>query len=944
MIFNLPDKFSYSRAVPLFLLFVTSVMMLSNCEKENAKPRSYPRITSMPVTNISSTGADCSARIYSLGTEQITDHGFVWGLTDPAIDYSDKVLLGVCDTGLFSARIKTNLRTGIKYYVKPFVRTAKHIVYGVTQEFKSLGSEAPVISGFEPHSGTWLDTLTVTGQNFSWIVNTNTVKLNEIPCEILTSTGTTLKVLVGRDLSAIKSVISVELAGNVATRSQDTFRLIIPVVKDFSPKQARWSDTITLTGSNFVNSRFDMQVSAAIGGYTCPVLVRKSNLIKFQVPAGVNTLASVITVKIHNQNYTLPDKLTLLTPFITSISPKTGTWGTVVTVKGRFHPSSSRNIISIGGITAPLISNNSDSIKFAIPQNLGSPRNVVINTSTPFTIASQDTFKLSAPVIESISPLTGTTGISVTIKGKYLQDGNGASIVRFGTQAATIVGHSSTQLDCRVPANLINGLVNISVTVASQTTVFPTPFDLKNPVITSVYPLNGSISDAVTIEGENLLLGGATAPDVYFTGNSTDIFAARVSSTANKIIVTVPTGLDSIPKKLKFIYRSISLSVISASEFKLNPPVITSVSASVLTPGVDITVYGTGFNPVPGNNQVFWGKYPLTVKSATSIAIVATVPTSIPSGFNKISINVGGYKRVYPTLYEGRSSWTEIAVPGSLLWNSAIAITGGIGFSLNGTGYMIDPVGNMNSFNPVTKELASLGLHQEFKYSQGFAKMILNDTLYAVGYNVTQLDGLFRYDVALNSWIRLAYAPSNYPNGVGFSLNGKLYYGLPIIADNYSLTNLFWVYDRPTKSWVSKQPFPSFSYSRAVASFTIGNRGYVLFRDRVFCEYNPDTDTWTRLASFPANRSDLSGMVFFAMNNKGYVGLGGIYYNNIVYNDLWSFDPAANTWTQSAIIPHSGRYNAVSFVINNKAYMGFGASNNSNLRDFYEYDPNFVAK
>jgi len=943
MIFTLPDKFSFNRAVPLFLLFVTSVTMFSNCEKENAKPRSYPRVTSMPVTNISSTGADCSARVYSLGSEPITDHGFVWGLTDPGIDYSDRVLLGVCDTGLFSVRIKTNLRTGIKYYVKPFVRTAKHIVYGVTQEFKSLGSEAPVITGFEPHTGTWLDTLTITGQNFSWLVNTNTVKLNETPCEILTSTGTTLKVLVGRDLAALKSVLSVELAGNVTTRTQDTFRLIVPVVSDFTPKQARWGDTITVTGSNFINSRFDMQISAAIGGYTCPILVKKSNLIKFQVPANVNTLTSVITVKIHTQNYTLPDKLTLLSPFITSISPKTGTWGTVVTVKGKFHPASSRNIISIGGVTAPLISNNTDSLKFAIPQNLSSPRNVIINASSPFRIASQDTFKLYAPVIESITPLTGPTNTYVAIKGKYLQDGNLGKTVRFGTTTVAVSGYSSTEIDCTVPANLVNGPVSISVTVASQTTVFPTPFEVKNPVITKVYPLTGAIGDQVTIEGDNLLMGG-TAPDVYFTSGRTEIYASRVSSLSNKIVVIVPSGIDSIPKKLRLYYMPVSLNVYSTSEFKLDPPVITSVSASVLTPGMDITVYGTGFNPVAANNQVFWGKYPLTVKSTTSTSIVATVPTNIPSGFNKVGINVGGYKRVYPSLYEGRSAWTEIAVPGTLLWNSAISITGGIGFSLNGTGYMIDPVGNMNSYNPVTKQLSSLGLHQEFKYSQGFAKMILNDTLYAVGFNVSQLDGLFRYDVSSNSWVRLANVPSNYSNGVGFSLNGKLYYGLSIFADNYSLTNLFWVYDRPSKTWVSKQPFPSFSSTRAVASFTIGNRGYVLFKDRVFCEYNPDTDTWTRLASFPAARTDLSGMVYFTMNNKGYVGLGGLYYNTVIYNDLWSYDPLSNAWVQSAIIPYSGRYNAISFVINNKAYIGFGASNNVNLRDFYEYDPNFVAK
>jgi hypothetical protein len=944
MIFKIPIKLKIVRVVAIFLIFAASIMMLSNCEKESARPRSYPRVTSMPVTNISESGADFRARIYSIGTEPIIDHGFVWGLTDPSIEYSDKILLGVCDTGLFSYRISAGLRKDIKYYVKPFAQTAKHVVYGVTQVFKSLGSGAPVITGFEPHSGSWLDTLTITGQNFSSIANTNTVKLNQTTCEILSSSITTLKVLVGRDLPDLKSVLSVELAGNVNIDTKDTFRLIIPLINDFSPKQARWGDTITVTGSGLQNGRFDMPVSATIGGFACQVTFKKIDLVKLLVPLNLNTAASSLNIKIHNQNYSLTDKVNLLSPVITSISPKTGTWGTVVTLKGKFHPSASRNVISIGGITVPSISNSVDSIKIAIPQNLVSPRNVLANNSTPFAISSQDTFKLFSPAIESVSSLTGTSGSSITIKGKYLQDGNGNVVVKFGTQIATIDARSSTQTVCRVPTNLNNGPVNISVTVASQTTVFPTPYNVNNPVITNIYPLNGAIGDAITIEGENLLVGGTSGPDVYFNSNSKDVFANTVSSLSNKIVVIVPNGVDSIPKKLKLNFRSVQFTLYSTTEFKLNPPVITSVSAVVLTPGQDISIFGNGFNPVAANNQVFWGNSPLIVKSSTPTVIVATVPTNLAGGFNKISIIVGGYKRVYPALYESRSAWTGLTVPVWLLWNSTIGNTGGIGFSINGMGYMIDPVGNMNSFNPVTMEFVNLGLHQEFSGSQGFSKMILNDTLYAVGYNITQRDGIFRYDIALNSWVRLGNAPNNYPNAVGFSLNGKLYYGLPIIADNYSLTNLFWMYDRTSKSWVSKNAFPPFSYSRAVAYFTIGNRGYVLFKDRVFCEYNPDTDTWTKLASYPAARTDLSGMVCYVMNNKGYVGLGGLYYNSVVYNDIWSYDPLANTWVQSAVIPSSGRYNAVSFVINNKAYVGFGASSNSNLRDFYEYDPNFVAK
>jgi hypothetical protein len=945
MIIKLPDKFHFYRAITLCLLLAASVTLLTKCEKENSKPRSYPRIKTLPVTNISQNGAEVSADLYSLGTEPIIDHGFVYGTSDPAITYSDKILLGTTDsTGIFRGRISSALRSKIKYYVKPFVQTSKHVVYGVTTEFMSQGSDGPVIFGFEPKAATWFDTLKITGQNFSWLVNTNIVKLNQASCDVIEATSTSLKVLVSKDLVNLKSLLSVELAGNITTDTKDTFNLVIPVVSGFSPKQARWGDTITVTGKDFPALKFDMQASATLGGFSCPIVLKKNDQVKFLVPNELNASSNTLIVKIQNQNYTLPDKFNLLPPYISSISPKVGTWGTQVTLKGKFNSSASRNTINIGGINAPLVSSTRDSVKVNIPSNLGTPSNVFVNISFPFTISSPDTFKLYAPVIESITPLTGTSGSIVSITGKYLKYSVLNPVVKFGNQAASIRGSSSIQIDCTVPANLSNGPVNVSVTVASQTTVAPMVYNLHNPAISGFSPLSASAGDVVTIQGTDLLNGGTFAPDVYFSGTPSDIFATTVSAASDKIIVTVPAGLDSIPKRIRLFYRSISLNVYSTSQFVLNAPSIISVTGSVLTAGQDISVSGTGFDPVAANNKVLWGKYPLIVKSATPNTLVATVTSNLPSGFNQISIISGGYKRTYPIIFESRSAWTEIPVPGTLAWTSTIGSSGGIGFSLNGTGYMIDPKGQMISLNPLTREMTSLGLHQEFSNSQGFAKMILNDTLYAVGYNVSQLDGLFRYDPSLNSWIRLANAPSNYPNGVGFSLNGKLYYGLTIIADNYSLTNLFWVYDRPSKSWVSKQPFPSFSYSRAVASFTIGNRGYVLFKDRVFCEYNPDNDTWTKLASFPAPRTDLSGMVYFTMNSIGYVGLGGLYYNSVVYNDLWSFDPVANSWTQSAIIPISGRYNAISFVINNKAYIGFGAYNSTNLRDFYEYDPNIISK
>lgn len=929
------------KALTFTFIFVSGVILFSNCEDENANPRSYPRVNTLPVTNISEKGASFSAELYSLGTEKIIEHGFVWGTTEPTLSYSNRVYLGPCDNaGKFQSDVTTSLKKDIKYNVKPFIQTADHIVYGNPVVFKSLGSGAPVIEGFEPHSAAWLDTITITGKNFSWAVWDNDVKLNQIKCSIMNSTDTTIQVTVPSELSDLKSIISVDLAGNTAVQTRDTFRLIAPVIKDFLPKQVRWGDTITVTGTRFLTFGLYPYITATLGGFPSAILEMKKESFKIIVPLEIASESNLLNIKIQNQIYTLSEKVNLLSPLISGIRPKEGTWGTEVTLKGKFHPSVLRNAIKIGGYTATIVSNNKDSIRVKIPQNLSTARSVFYNSSSPFNIASADTFKLFGPVIESITPLAGPSNTYINITGKYLHDPSGRSIVKFGTVTQNISGQSGTILGCYVPVGIGNGPVSISVGVSSQISTYPTPFVIKNPVITTTYPLSGTYNDLITIEGENLL-SGTLPPDVYFTNNKIEKFATIISSTANKIVVRVPSGIDSIPQKIKLNYRAVSYTVYSTDNFILSPPVITSASPSVLVPGFDITINGNNFDPIFTNNQVFWEKYPLKVRISSSNTIIATVPTNIPRGFNNISIISGGYRRTYTGLFESRSAWTEINVPSTL--NLSKWYGAGFGFSIKGLGYIIDPSNKMSSYNPATKEFTDLGSHPEFKLSMGYTKVINNDTLYAIG---TSAGGFYRYDTGSNLWIYVGIVPSNFQEGIAFSLNGQLYYGMTIISDYYAVDLNILMYDQRSKTWVHKNRVPYISNQRAVAYFTIGNRGYVLQMDKTFTEYNPDTDSWRKLASYPGPGINTKGLAFFVLNNKGYVGLGrsDLISTPQDYSDFWSYNPSTDSWTPAGSIPYTGRFNSTSFVITNKLYIGLGTKDSAPIRDFYEFDPAFISK
>ena len=74
----------------------------------------------------------------------------------------------------------------------------------------------------------------------------------------------------------------------------------------------------------------------------------------------------------------------------------------------------------------------------------------------------------------------------------------------------------------------------------------------------------------------------------------------------------------------------------------------------------------------------------------------------------------------------------------------------------------------------------------------------------------------------------------------------------------------------------------------------------------------------------------------FAIGNMGYVGTGN---DGNYLKDFWAYDPANNTWAQTAGYGGAKRVGAIAFVIDNKAYVGTGNNNVTNQKDWYQFDP-----
>lgn len=1012
----------------LFLVALLFYFSLTGCEEEKAHPRDYPRVRTLPVSNITAEGATFKGDLYSLGTEPIKEYGFVWGPNiDPGLE-SDKVILPGENAalGIYTAEIRSTLKEGTEYTVKSFIKTDSHVVYGTPLTFVSLGSMAPLITGFEPDTVIWGDTLKINGKNFSYIPSKNIVRINQTECFVISSTDTTLFTIVRSALADSKSRISVEISGNsslydkkdlfikmpvisgmfpistywgesvtitgknivagfnefsvsigsrlcsIIEKKKDSLTftvseliitpsnevnikingvdftvpgiltLSLPEIKSIAPRSAGWGDTIIISGNNFRTGRNNFSVS--ISDQNCNFIKYNEDALKAVVPLNLESVTNDIKIKINNiLEITAPEQFELSHPLIKSIMPKEGTWGDTLTISGRFHTSPDKNIINIGGYYTALISNTRDTLKVIVPQELIVHENKVVLNSGPFTVTSAQSFLLKPPSIISVSPLTGPGGTEVIIKGNnFYKDAIWLNHVYFGSQEASVISSTSTEIVCFVPISYVNESVPVTVQTGEQSYVYKDKFNIICPVISRIYPLNGFYDDDITIEGYNFLIGGN---DINVSFNDVNnlyyaaAFAVIKSASDNRIVVKVPYGIDSIPKKI--MIRILGSETYSQQQFILNPPEISGVSPFILFPGTNINILGKNFNPFILNNQVFLGNRNIPVISATTTQIVASLPNAMTRGNYRISIITAGYKRTYNSVFEVKSKWREIDLPDNFQWYSSTEIGGnGFSFSTTDAGYIMDyNQGFLTSYNPVSGEFSNLGQYSEFT-GLAMQKGIVNrDTLYLMLGSV----GISRFDPASKSWVKIIDpVETEYKYGVAFSINGKIYKGLDHIIYANTFDNRFWILDPVKKAWIPKKNFPGFSERIPEVYFVIGNKGYVLFDDKVFCEYDPSEDKWTRLSPFPGPGYNRRLMVSFVLNNKGYVGSGIDYENE--YDDFWEYSPQLNSWQESIHIPWGGQCNMISFVVKNKAYVGFGQKNSVVQTELYEFDPYYPVK
>lgn len=201
---------------------------------------------------------------------------------------------------------------------------------------------------------------------------------------------------------------------------------------------------------------------------------------------------------------------------------------------------------------------------------------------------------------------------------------------------------------------------------------------------------------------------------------------------------------------------------------------------------------------------------------------------------------------------------------------------------------------------------------------------------------------LWRYDPITDSWTQMANMPGVIRRRpVGFSVNGKGYFGLGIDGTVFAFLNDLWEYDPVANAWVQKANFPSTGRFGAMA-FSVGSKGYVGLGTDVaggyyndLWEYDPATNAWTAKANFAGGKR--GGAVAFTVGSRAYVGMG---VDSLQYwNDFWEYNPASNSWLKRTNYPGPPSSYGVGITIFNRGYVGTGADGVNFYDDWYEFNP-----
>lgn len=325
------------------------------------------------------------------------------------------------------------------------------------------------------------------------------------------------------------------------------------------------------------------------------------------------------------------------TPTISSISPTSGYVGTSVTINGGNF--SNATAVKIGTTLQSFRIVSSSRITFTVASGSTTGAVSVSNSAGTATGATFTVLQVVNPLtITSVSPLSGPIGTQVNLTGTGFTAVNVVKLNGVSIQFST--GSNSSMIFIVPPGSTTGNIVlsDIYGNVANGPVYTVTANTL--PYLYSISPLSGPPGTVVTLTGDNLL--GVTSvklgnTPVTFTIVSNSVITFIAPSTPMFNVSTNATNANGT------FWPGPTFSVVVT-----NPPVITSVTPSVVPIGGTVTMLGRYFSTV---SQVYIGNIVVPAISTWSDTMITFyVTNNLVSGWMTVVNAYGTSSGPYLTI------------------------------------------------------------------------------------------------------------------------------------------------------------------------------------------------------------------------------------------------------------------------------------------------------
>jgi PKD repeat protein len=471
----------------------------------------------------------------------------------------------------------------------------------------------------------------------------------------------------------------------------------VPAIKSVIPAEAPYGAAVSIGGTGFGKELAGQEVY--FNNTLAKIQALNDTSIQTRVPLeAVSGPVMVVTDEgdtLSGPSFSVDSTQNLFLS-IDRIEPVKGRAGDEVALFGSgFGDTPEQNNILFNNLQAPVNEAADTMLITQVPMDAQTgPVSVVVAKDTA---VGPEFVVIGGPMIEAISPESGSPGTGVTISGSGFSSTANNNTVTFNGENAAVETASENEILAIVPETAETGPV--AVTVAGETAEGPT---------FTVTPENNPKSLRVVTETNNSPGGfdgyrlSVTGKDVRFINPNGEqiienILADEVDVELSDVLETCSvSGQNPRTVKLESEVTTTTFTI----DCELPAPQISSINPESGSVGTEVTISGGNFSATPAENLITFNGTEAPVNSASTTELVTQVPEGATNG--PIEVTVNGKTA------EGPTFMVEANAPSIASIDPQSGVVG-TEVTISGENFSATPAENLITFNGTEAPVNSAG-------------------------------------------------------------------------------------------------------------------------------------------------------------------------------------------------------------------------------------------